>query len=55
MSHIQHIRPWLAHVIQPLPETGHSDLVDRQKRCAPLFHMTGILALYVESAVGTAH
>jgi len=43
MSHVQHIGPWFAHVIQPLPETGHSDIADRQKRCAPLFHMTGIL------------
>ena len=53
MSHFQHIRLEFAHAIQPVPES-HSDTADRQKRFAPLFHMTGILVLLsVDSAAGS--
>jgi hypothetical protein len=39
-----------------MPEIRHSNIADRQKRCALFFHMTGILVmLSVESAVGTVH
>ena len=29
---LQHIRRGLARLIQPVPEMGHSDVADRQKR-----------------------
>ena len=36
------IRRERADAIQPVPEIGQSDIAYRQKRCALLFHMTGI-------------
>lgn len=41
MSHVQHRRPRLTHMIQLACEIVHSDRAYYQ-RCAPLFHMTAI-------------
>ena len=48
--------PWLAHVIQPLAETGHSDTLGPSEAVrAALSHDWNSRSLSVDSAAGAAH